>query len=324
MNPITRKEKKNYLALKFNKSKLFNKFIDISYIVNSPIPNHLITNGPQKLMNNVVKTFTKNKKAKFNKLVYSDSYILQFDNFGENILKKIIESDIKNSRVIVGPLYTNFQLQRLVKYVEKYSFIKILSSSTSATNSLINELGLNLSDKNICTIPIGVIEENKITNLLRKDKRSGRCLVYFKNRNQKDLSQTISLLQSKNFEIDLFEYGKYDNNKLLKASKENTFGILLASTESQGFAIQEMMANNLPLLVWNKESSHFEGISISGSSVPYWDNRCGLIVMNFDELEKGLDNFILNINDYNPSELIKEKLTFEKFEINLLDEFSNF
>ena len=45
----------------FVSTALFNKFIDISYIVNSPIPNHLITNGPQKLMNNVVKTFTKNK-----------------------------------------------------------------------------------------------------------------------------------------------------------------------------------------------------------------------------------------------------------------------
>ena len=123
-------KEKNYFALKFNKSKLFNKLIDIFYIFNIPVSNRLITNGPQKLMNNVIKTFKKNKKVKFNKLVYPNSYILQFDNFGENILKKIIQSDNKNSQVLVGPLFTNFQLKRLIGYVEKYTFIKILSPST--------------------------------------------------------------------------------------------------------------------------------------------------------------------------------------------------
>ena len=42
------------------------------------------------------------------------------------------------------------------------------------------------------------------------------------------------------------------NNQLIKLSKRNHYGILLASTESQGFAIQEIMSNNLPMIVWDK------------------------------------------------------------------------
>ena len=322
--PNYAKRKKNYFALKFNKSKLFNKLIDIFYIFNIPIPNRLITNGPQKLMNNVIKTFKKNKKVKFNKLVYPNSYIVQFDNFGEDILKKIIQSDNKNSQVLVGPLFTNFQLKRLVGYVEKYTFIKILSPSIFHKSTLINELGLNLNENSICTIPIGIIEESRIKNSFTKNSRHRRCLVYFKNRNQKELNQVISLLKSRNFEIDLFEYGRYDNNKLLKASKENMFAILLSSTESQGFAIQEMMANNLPLLVWDKKNSDFEGISISGSSISYWDDKCGLIVDSFVQLEESIDDFTSKIKNYNPIDLIKRELTFEKFQENLFNQFNNF
>ena len=103
-------KEKNYFALKFNKSKLFNKLIDIFYIFNIPIPNRLITNGPQKLMNNVIKTFKKNKKVKFNSASLSKFIYLQFDNFGEDILKKLYNL-ITNSQVLVGPLFTIFNLR---------------------------------------------------------------------------------------------------------------------------------------------------------------------------------------------------------------------
>ena len=62
-------------------------------------------------MNNVVKTFKKNKLASFNKIQFENSFITQFDDFGEDTLKKIIKNNKKNSKVIVGPLYTTNQLK---------------------------------------------------------------------------------------------------------------------------------------------------------------------------------------------------------------------
>ena len=101
------------------------------------------------------------------------------------------------------------------------------------------------------------------------------------------------------------------------------FAILLTSTESQGFAVQEMMANNLPLFVWDKKN-YFEGFRISGSSVSYWDNKCGLIVDSYAQLEESFDDFTLNLKNYYPVDLIKRELTFEKFQENLFNQFNNF
>ena len=69
----------------------------------------------------------------------------------------------------------------------------------------------------------------------------------------------IEFLKSKDIKYDIIEYGNYSNNQLIKLSKRNHYGILLASTESQGFAIQEIMSNNLPMIVWDKNIGEFEG-----------------------------------------------------------------
>ena len=41
-------------------------------------------------MNNLVKTFKNDNRFSFNNLQYNWSYIVQFDSFGEKILKDII------------------------------------------------------------------------------------------------------------------------------------------------------------------------------------------------------------------------------------------
>ena len=134
------KEKKILLTFKFKKSVYFNKLIDLAYLFNSII-SRLISNGPHKLMNNVVKTFKK-KLASFSK-VNSKTLVTQFDDFGEDA-KKIIKNNKKNSKVIVGPLYTINQLKRLNQYTKEYKNIKILAASENAANSIINNLDIGI------------------------------------------------------------------------------------------------------------------------------------------------------------------------------------
>ena len=181
-----------------------------------------------------------------------------------------------------------------------------------------------MTEKKICTIPIGVIKEKGVIKVNKITKRNNKCLVYFKNRDASELKKVLEILTSKNIRVDLFEYGKYDNNKLKKAAKKDSFGILLSSIESQGFAVQELMSCNLPLLVWDESNNKFEGRNISGSSVPHWSKECGLIVKSFSSLEEQLTNFILNIKEYTPSKLVLNELTYEKFRSNLTKEFNNF
>jgi hypothetical protein len=317
------KRKKKIFTFKFSSSVLLNKLIDLAYFLNFPIPETFITNGPHKLMNNIVKIFFKNSQASFNKILYKNNYILQFDKFGENKLKEIIKQSDENTKVLVGPLYTIEHLKRLLKYVRTYQFIKVMCCSTYAKDSLINDLKLGFLDDDIVVLPIGIKSHKELTKI-KKQIRNDKCLIYYKNRDLKDLNLIKDFLNSRGINYDLLEYGKYNNSYLNKTSQNNKFGILLASTESQGFAIQEIMSNNLPLLVWDKNYGEFEGIKIRGTSVTVWNNDCGLVVNSYKELEDRFDLFLNNLNKFNPKKIVFENLSYESFVKNLEKKFLNF
>ena len=321
--PDYAKRKKKIFTLSFKNSVFLNKLIDLAYIFNFHIPETFITNGPHKLMNNVVKILNKNSKASFNKIKYDNNFILQFDKFGEHKLKEIINQKNSNTKVLIGPLYTVDHLKKLFEYVSKYDFIKVVSCSTYAKDALINDLNLGFSEKNIVVMPIGIKSMNSLLKE-RKRLRNNRCLIYFKNRSQDDLNLVIEFLKSKDIKYDIIEYGNYSNNQLIKLSKRNHYGILLASTESQGFAIQEIMSNNLPMIVWDKNIGEFEGRKIRGTSVTVWDSNCGLIVNTFDEFTSNFNNFIRNLDSYNPKNVVINNLTYELFVNNLKKHFLNF
>lgn len=321
--PAYAKRKKKIFTNKLTSSVVLNKLIDVAYFLNLHIPESLVTNGPHKLMNNIVKIFNKNSKAVFNKNIYHNNYILQFDKFGETKLKEIIKQRNENTKVLVGPLYTIEHLIKLFEYVRTYNFIKVVSCSTYAKNSLINDLNLGFLENDIVVLPIGVKSHEELTKT-KKQKRNDKCLIYFKNRNLKDLNLIIDFLKSRGVNYDLIEYGKYNNNKLKKISQNNKFGILLGSIESQGFAIQEIMSNNLPLLVWDKKYGEFEGKKIRGTSVTVWDNNCGLIVNSYEEFENRFDFFYKNLNQYNPKKVVLKYLSYESFLKNIEKHFLNF
>ena len=94
------------------------------------------------------------------------------------------------------------------------------------------------------------------------------------------------------------------------------YGIVLDAHESQGFAIEEALSCDVPLLVWNVSSmSQEEGINypdIPATSIPYWDKRCGEYFYNQEEFKSIFDEFISKLNTYKPREFILENLSVEK------------
>ena len=84
----------------------------ISWKLSIPIGNNLISNGPQKLINNLLLTFKDNKEVTFNDKKYKDSYVVQFDDFGEKIVNDLLAKD-KNTKIIIGPLYNFVQLKKI-------------------------------------------------------------------------------------------------------------------------------------------------------------------------------------------------------------------
>ncbi len=326
-DPNYSKTKKTLFTKKLKYSSVV-QWINLTFLkLRIPINENLIFSGPQKRINNLIKTF-KTSDFVFNKIRHEFSYIVQFDKFGENILKKIISLDnFKNHTVFVGPLFNIEYQSKLVEYVKKYENIKILVASEASKNNLINELPFMLKFKDVIVCPSGVISKRNLVSEVG-DLRNEKCLIYYKNRPKEQLDEVLKFLELKNIEFEIFEYGKYKNRKLKRAGKKFKFGIYLSRIESQGFAVQEIMSMNLPLIVWDDIdiaskaiSKYYNQPQITGTSITYWSDDCGIKVHDFSELKNEFDLFINNLENYKPQNLIMEKLTYEHIRQYLVDEF---
>ena len=320
-NPVYIKQKKVLLTRKFKHSIFLNYLINFNYVFNIPLSEKYIVSGPHKRMNNLVKTFKKDPSVSFNSIKYDNSYVVQYDEFGKSSVDKIINSKNPNKRILIGPLYSIEQDREINKLTKKYPYIKKLVATKIALKNA-QELDVNFISESAIVLPSGVISELDLNKNLDLKSRNSKCLIYYKKRPVEELNDIISFLKSQNYEFEIFEYGKYDNNKLKEAAKENCFAIIISSTESQGFAIQELMAVNIPLLVWDKTINNFENYQLSGTSVPVWDERCGVVVYNLDELKNIFNSFINNLSSYKPINLVLEKLTFEKYKRDLKNSFN--
>jgi glycosyltransferase involved in cell wall biosynthesis len=128
-------------------------------------------------------------------------------------------------------------------------------------------------------------------------------------------------LKSKNINYHLFDYvKKYNEKDYIAILQKAKYGIILDAHESQGFAIEEALSCNVPLLVWNvrymsqEHGSKYDNISCS--SIEYWDERCGESFYNIDELNSSFNNFLSKLDSYQPRQYIIDNLSIDPcFEI---------
>ena len=97
------------------------------------------------------------------------------------------------------------------------------------------------------------------------------------------------------------------------------YGIVLGRHESQGFAIQEMLSCNIPLLVWGAiqrrqeypfimQYNHVKSVV---STVPYWSSTCGEIFYKPEDLEKYYNIFIEKLETYKPRQFILDTVSID-------------
>lgn len=308
-------------------SSLFNSIYRTIYNMGRPVSDNLIKSGPQKLINNVIKISKLTDAFVLNKHISENYYFINFDENNFLTIEKILQD--KNSKVIVGPLYNQKDLKILAKLSLQYNNLKIVVASSSAKEDLEQITGLSVSNQ-VSILPVGVYSESEIFNFQNQrkliDNYQFDCLIYFKNRELKSLNEIISFLKNKNIRYKVLTYGDYKNKQLVKYALRSKFGLILGSTESQGIAINELMATNLPLFVIDKNINNYENIKLHGTTVPYWSSECGEKILDLNDFKMNFQRFLKNYesNTYKPNNLINEKLSFEKFIENIQLEFLKF
>jgi glycosyltransferase involved in cell wall biosynthesis len=218
-----------------------------------------------------------------------------------------------NKKFIFGPHFSVFPDKNSLEQLnsKKYNNAIYIHPSDWARDTWIN-MGAN-QYLPIHTLPFAVDTELFIP--IPKSEKT-EVFVYHKRRNPDELAYVKQFLNKKNINFTVFDYVVgYKETDYIKCLQKANYGIWLDAHESQGFALEEALSMNVPLLVWNITSMNQEYggkyQNIPATAIPYWDERCGETFTHPSQLEETFVCFVNRLDEYKPREYILENLSVE-------------
>jgi hypothetical protein len=109
-------------------------------------------------------------------------------------------------------------------------------------------------------------------------------------------------------------YGSYKQEKYLELLQTSRFGVWVGCHESQGFALEEALAVNCPLLVWDAVSlsDQYNGgrPNVPATTTAYWSSECGERFTSAEQFEASLTRFESRLltNDFAPRAFVERTL----------------
>jgi glycosyltransferase involved in cell wall biosynthesis len=140
------------------------------------------------------------------------------------------------------------------------------------------------------------------------------------DRYEKELIEPVENILSKHgLSYQFITYGKYDHHELTEKLKNSKAVIFLCEHETQGFAYQQILATDTPILAWDRggywqdpayypDRVKYQPVS----SVPYWDERCGEKFEGAGDFERQLNTLLSDRDKFKPRDYIIENLTLEQ------------
>jgi hypothetical protein len=116
-------------------------------------------------------------------------------------------------------------------------------------------------------------------------------------------------------------YGHYREEEFHLALARCRSMIFICEHETQGIAYQQALACEVPIFAWDRggpwqDPSYYPDKVVFQpvSSVPYWDERCGMKFQDITSFERGWPEFWSNVQGraYCPRDYILENLTLER------------
>jgi hypothetical protein len=140
----------------------------------------------------------------------------------------------------------------------------------------------------------------------------------------------LGSLQKAGLTFQYLRYGRYPRGRerayhdMLRCSRAMLF---LSENETQGFAYNEALSHDVPILAWNFgrwcDPYRFTvGLDdVPATSIPYWDDRCGVHFQGIEDFDTQLDVFRerLHRDDFAPREYVLDNLRLEQGARRYLD-----
>jgi glycosyltransferase involved in cell wall biosynthesis len=139
------------------------------------------------------------------------------------------------------------------------------------------------------------------------------------DKTKKDLLEPIiNAIENRGLSYECIRYGHYYPAELAQKLAVAKAAIFLCEHESQGLAYQQILSVGIPILAWNQggywqDPLYYPEIKFGPvSSVPYWDERCGLKFSDIDHFDADLSDFLAKLKSFKPRDYIIENLSLEQ------------
>jgi hypothetical protein len=141
--------------------------------------------------------------------------------------------------------------------------------------------------------------------------RDAQCVIYWKSGDEQFLDEVESIIESRVLEPVRIRYGEYKTPEFKAALDKAVLGVFLSSFETQGLALAEAWAMDVPTLVWNPlAEASYRGLSfIAGSSAPYLSDATGTEWSTTTQLSSALDYAIRRRETFRPREWVLAHMT---------------
>jgi len=266
-------------------------------------------NGPHKVVDNLIKSLDQEKiDYAINEEKYEHNFLVQYDATAHEK-----HSKIEQDTTIIGPQVWLFDGYGQFLIENQNYYKKIIAPSEWVKNKFITKF--NLPEDKLAVWPVGIEEFNNIREI------NYDCLIYFKRREQSELDAVKKFLVSNGLSYRMVEYGTYGEDGFKQLVNSARFCFLINGTESQGIAVQEIMSMGVPIIAWDIKEwlDQGEAYRVPATSIPYWDERCGEVFFNIEDLEVTFSKFYATLDKYDPKAFIKDNLSFECSVKTLLD-----
>jgi hypothetical protein len=147
------------------------------------------------------------------------------------------------------------------------------------------------------------------------------CFLYVKHRWPEEAQIAEKILQDLGLRYVKVVYGSYKEEEYLEILRSSRFGVWVGAHESQGFALQEALSCNVPLVVWDVErigqeignggKENYTGLAgeFWATSCPYWSDRCGIHIRSVLEFKEAIQEIQKPRAAWEPRKFILESLS---------------
>lgn len=208
--------------------------------------------------------------------------------------------------ILIGPNVCTLPIDN--EFIMSQNYKKIIVPSDWVKN-LYNKW---IPDEKIIVWPVGI--DTDYFNDKSKEDKVFDCLIYYKRRSYDELAFTKNLLTECGQTFDIIEYGNYREADFIDKVSKSKYVFLLDNCESQGIAMQEIMSMNIPMFVWDVDfwSDRGNQYAVEATSVPFWDDMCGVKEKNKNLIFDKFNLYLKNTNSFNPREYVLNNLSLQK------------